>query len=98
MHGPRIAGGERCLMPRPATDTPMVLGTKAVVPVSASNTKSPTLHASLLLGSMFTSSAAWPQFALTLNPSKCTVAPLGGAALLKYVAIRLRLWPGNKVM
>src|SRR5437764_5343590 len=49
------------------------------------------------LGSMF----SWTlphQFALTLNPSKCTVAPLGGAALLKYVAVRVRLWPGNRVM
>src|SRR4051812_23304767 len=37
------------------------------------------------------------QFGLRLNPSKCTVAPLGGAALLKYVAVRVRLWPGSKV-
>lgn len=35
---------------------------------------------------------------MTLNPSKCTVAPLGGAALLKYVAVKVRLCPGNKVM
>jgi hypothetical protein len=47
---------------------------------------------------VFVDSSLSHQFALTLNPSKCTVAPPGGAALLKYVAVRVRLWPGNKVM